>query len=165
MAAIRLGLETNDRAFLSRRAVMMVDERIAVAPWRSWADTAAMPGPVETAIRARVVSGAQLPTPTGRATFMVDEVGASGLVLLFGPKRTRTTFSWSCLEGIPDFLRSQGWVRIGADRDVRGDHGALDGYLKGYIKRQTADYIAVILERAGIVELDRALPARVRLLM
>lgn len=94
---------------------------------------------------------------------MVDEVTSTQLVLLFGPKETRTALTWSCLEGIPDFLRGRGWVRVGANRDVHGDHSALDGYLKGCIKRQTADYVAVVLERAGLVELDRERPARVGL--
>ena len=124
-----------------------------------------MPGRVETAIRAHIDPGAALPTPTGRATFIVEEIGPTALVLLFGPKRTRTAFSWSCLEGIPDFLRTRGWTRIGANRDVQGDQQAFDGYLKRHVKRQTADYIAVVLERAGLVELDRERPARIRSLI
>jgi hypothetical protein len=40
----------------------------------------------------------------------------------------------------------------------------LDGYLKSCIKVQVANYVAVILERARVVELDRGRPARVRLL-
>ena len=43
---------------------------------------------------------------------------------------------------------------------VNGDCG-LDGYLKGWIKRQTANYVAVVLERAGGLELDRQRPAQV----
>jgi hypothetical protein len=37
------------------------------------------------------------------------------------------------------------------------------GYLKGWIKRQTANYVAVMLERAGVVELNRERPAQIRL--
>lgn len=122
-----------------------------------------MSGPVEAAVRAQIPPGTRLPTPTGRATFVVHEMGASGLVLLFGPKQTPTTFSWACLEGITDFLRERDWMRIGANRDVRGDQTALDGYLKRYVKRQTANYVAVVLEHAGLVELDPEPPARVRL--
>jgi hypothetical protein len=55
-----------------------------------------------------------------------------------------------------------GWVRIGTKRDVQGDQNVLDGYLKRCIKRQVANYV-VMLERAGVVELDRQRPARVRL--
>ena len=51
---------------------------------------------------------------------------------------------------------------MGANRDVNGDYG-LDGYLKRWIKRQTANYVAVVLERAGVLELDRERPAQVRL--
>jgi len=53
-------------------------------------------------------------------------------------------------------------VLVGANRDVNGAYG-LDGYLKRWIKRQTANYVAVVLERAGVLELDRERPAHVRL--
>jgi hypothetical protein len=122
-------------------------------------------GPVEEAIRAHVSPGSQLPTPTGRAVFVVHELNATGMVLLLGHKRTWTPLSWECIEGVPKFLRSRGWVRIGANRVVRGNPGTLDGYLKNCLKRQTADYVAVVLERAGVVELDRETPAHVRLSM
>ncbi|MCU7729823.1 hypothetical protein ODJ79_39415 [Actinoplanes sp. KI2] len=122
-----------------------------------------MTGPVEAAVRARLEPEAQLPTPTERATFQIGAMTSDALILLFGPKKTRTAISWACLEGIPDYLRGRQWVRVGANRDVQGDQDALDGYVKQFIKRQTADYVAVVLERAGIVELDRARPARVKL--
>ena len=118
---------------------------------------------VEAAIRSSVRQGEVLPTPTGTAAFVVDQLDAEGLSLLFGPKKTRTLLSWRCLEGVPGYLRGRGWVLVGANRDVNSDYG-LDGYLKGWIKRQTANYVAVVLERAGIVELDRERPAQVRLI-
>jgi hypothetical protein len=120
-------------------------------------------GPVEAAIRAQISPGTRLPTPTGRSTFIVHELNARGIVLLLGPTRAWTPLSWNCLEGIPELLRNRGWMRIGANRDVRGNPGTLDAYLKGCLKRQTADYIAVVLERAGLVDLDRESPARIRL--
>lgn len=122
-----------------------------------------MSGPIETAIRQHVSPGTRLPTPTGRAMFVVHELRQQGLVLLLGEKEAWTPLSWECLEGIGEFLRGRGWVRVGAIRDVQGDPTTLDGYLKKCIKRQTADYVAVVLERAGLVELDRERPARVRL--
>ena len=61
-------------------------------------------------------------------------------------------------------MRGRAWIRVGAVRDVQGTPGTLDGYLKQCIKRQTADYVAVVLEYARLVELDRTIPARVRLL-
>ncbi len=121
-----------------------------------------MKASVEAAIRSSVKSSEVLPTPTGTATFAVDQLDAEGLSLLFGPKKTRTLLTWRCLEGVPGYLRGQGWVLVGANRDVNGDYG-LDGYLKRSIKRQTANYVAVVLERAGILERNRERPARVRL--
>jgi hypothetical protein len=69
------------------------------------------------------------------------------------------------LEGVPELLRDRGWMRVGANRDVHGNPGTLDGYLKTCLKRQAANYVAVVLERAGVLELDRGTPARVRLSM
>lgn len=52
-----------------------------------------------------------------------------------------------------------GWLRIGANRDVNCNRSTFDAYLKSHIKRQVADYIAVVLERARIVKLNRDRPA------
>jgi hypothetical protein len=121
-----------------------------------------MKSSVEAAIRSGVKPGEALPAPAGTATFVVGQLNAEGLSLLFGPEKTRTLLTWRCLEGVPGYLRGQGWVLVGANRDVNGDYG-LDGYLKPWIKRQTANYVAVVLERAGVLELNRERPARVRL--
>jgi hypothetical protein len=117
---------------------------------------------VESAIRSAFEAGEVLTTLTGKATFEVGELAPEGLWLLFGPKKTRTLLNWQSLEGIPDFLQDRGWTVVAANRVVGNDYG-LDGYLKQWVKRQTANYVAVVLERAGIVELDRERPARVRL--
>lgn len=53
---------------------------------------------------------------------------------------------------------------IGSTYDTSADPATLDGYLKGCLKRATAGWVAVVLEGAGIVDLDRSRPARVRLL-
>jgi hypothetical protein len=122
-----------------------------------------MSRPVEQAIRAHIAAGARLPTPTGSATFIVHELRESELVLLLGDKQAWTPLSWECLEGTLKFLQGRGWVRVGANRVLPGDPATLDGYLKGCLKRQTANYVAVVLQRAHLVELDRGPPARVRL--
>ena len=66
------------------------------------------------------------------------------------PKRTATFLTWGCLGGSLGACEGgDRWVRIGANRDVNGNPGAFDAYLKRHIKRQVvADYIAVVLERA-----------------
>jgi hypothetical protein len=118
---------------------------------------------VQAAIRSNVRAGDILPTPTGAATFEVERLDTIGLSLLLGPMRTRTFLAWPCLEGIQGYLHGRGWVPVGANRDVNSDYG-LDGYLKRWIKRQVANYVAVVLERAGIVDLDTGRPAQVRLI-
>jgi hypothetical protein len=97
--------------------------------------------------------------------FVVHELNSTEMVLLLGQQRAWTPLSWDCMEGVPEFLRNRGWVRVGASRDARGNPGTLDGSLKNCLKRQTADYAAVVLELAGVVELDRETPAHVRLSM
>jgi hypothetical protein len=79
--------------------------------------------------------------------FVVHELNATGMVLFLGQKRAWTPLSWECIEGLPEFLRSRRWVRVGANRDVCGNPGTLDSYLKNCLKRQAADYVAVVLER------------------
>jgi hypothetical protein len=41
--------------------------------------------------------------------------------------------------------------------------GTLDAHLKQYLARATAGWVAVVLEKAGVVDVDRSPPARVRL--
>jgi hypothetical protein len=41
--------------------------------------------------------------------------------------------------------------------------GTLDSHLKQYLARATAGWVAVLLERASIVTLDRSRPARIKL--
>jgi hypothetical protein len=84
-------------------------------------------------------------------------------VLLLGVQRAWTPIRWSCLEGVPEFLRGRGWVPIGSVFAIEGSDDTLDGYLKTCLKRATAGWVAVVLERAGVVDIDRERPARVRL--
>jgi hypothetical protein len=93
----------------------------------------------------------------------VAEYRTDSAVLLIGGKEAWTPLPWDAFEAIPDFLRGRGWVRVGGVFEVNGNPDTLDGFLKKYLKRATAGWVAVILERAGVVEVDRARPARVRL--
>ena len=81
---------------------------------------------VEQALRSSLVAGDVLPTPTGRATFVIATIDFDGVVLLFGPKKTATRFSWICLEGIPDYVQARGQVPVGANRVLPGTSGTLD---------------------------------------
>lgn len=114
---------------------------------------------VQSAIRSTVGPGARLFTPTGRGQFTVAEIDDVGVVLLLGKKEAHTRLSWSALEGVPTFLRGRGWVLIGSIYDVSAIDGTLDAYLKLFVNRATAGWVAVLLEQAGIVQLNRERPA------
>jgi hypothetical protein len=73
-----------------------------------------------------------------------------------------TFFDWDCLEGVVGYMKGRDWVAVGANRVLAGNPDTLDGYLKQHVPRQTANYIAVLLAQAGVLDLDDA-PARVRL--
>lgn len=119
-------------------------------------------GPVESAVRSRCRSGDRLKTPTGRGEFSIARIDETGVVLLLGAQEAWTPLSWSCLEGVPQFLGRDQWVPIGSRFDSSPDPQTLDGNLKGCLKRSTAGWVAVLLEHAGVVEIDRGRPARVR---
>lgn len=124
-----------------------------------------MHGPVERAIRYWITEGEILytPDPTKAVPFKVRTIDGKGILLLLGKKETPTKISWECLEGIPAFLRSKGWVKIEMTFNTKGTPNTFDGYMKKHIRRATANYIAVVLEKANIVEIDRRRPLRIRL--
>ena len=122
-------------------------------------------GPVELAIRRSIRAGDELKTPAQEKIFVVYAIDENGVVLLFGRKQTSTRFSWVALEGIRTQFLDSGWIVIGGRRDVQGNPGTLDGYVKQVMKRDTAAWIASLLEAAGVVELDRSRPGRMRVIV
>lgn len=85
------------------------------------------------------------------------------LVLLLGKQEAWTPISWRGVEEIPDLLRGRSWVFIGGSYSMDAVVGTLDAHLKKFLARATAGWVAVVLEKAGVVEIDRDRPARVRL--
>jgi hypothetical protein len=67
------------------------------------------------------------------------------------------------LEGVGTTLAGGGWMTIGSVYDTRAVSGTLDAYLKRFINRATAGWVAALLEKAGVVQIDRGRPSRVRL--
>jgi hypothetical protein len=120
-------------------------------------------GPAQQAIQASIRSGTHLSTPSRGSPFSVGRIDERGVVLLFGAKEFPTPFTWASLEGVIEFLRGKEWVEIGGTYDVAGRTETLDGYLKGYMKRATAGWVAALFEAAGLIQIDRRRPARVRL--
>jgi hypothetical protein len=88
---------------------------------------------------------------------------SDGLVLLLGEKEAWTPLPWRALEEMPGYLRGRGWVVIGSVYSTDSQLGSLDAYLKRFLKRATAGWVAVVLEKASVLEIDRSRPARVKL--
>lgn len=121
-------------------------------------------GPVEQAIGATFRTPVILYTLGQRKPFVLERIDHNGIVLLLGEGRNYTPLSWNCLEGIIPFLcRHPGWVPAGGTFVVEGEGGTLDEYLKDCISRQTSRWVAVVLEAAGVVRVDKGPPLRVRL--
>ena len=120
-------------------------------------------GPVEKAIRSAVREGDELGTPSQYQPFRVGKISSEGIFLELGQERTPTFFPWQCLEGVPTFLQQHGRVRInGSGKSQLVVRGTLDGFLKEHVNRLTAGWVAALLEKAGVVEIERTRPAYVR---
>lgn len=71
-------------------------------------------GLVESKIRSAYKPPVVLYTLAQHSPFGLTQIDDHGIVLKLGHTRAHTPISWSCLEGIPDFLRgarlgSSGW--------------------------------------------------------
>ncbi len=120
-------------------------------------------GPVEQAVRQAVREGDELGTPAQSQPFRVGRISAVGIILELGQERTPTFFEWRCLEGVRSFVSQNGRVRInGSGKSQTIVPGTLDGYLKQYVNRLTAGWVAALLEKAGVLEIERTRPAYVR---
>jgi hypothetical protein len=67
------------------------------------------------------------------------------------------------LKEVLDLLRGRRWIRIGSVYSMDSVAGTLDAHLKQYLARATAGWVAVVLEKAGVVHVDRTPPAKVTL--
>jgi hypothetical protein len=120
-------------------------------------------GPVEAAVRKAVSPGDQLATQSGRGRFTVARYTADGFVLLLGEKQAWTPLPWQALEQVPDLLRGRGWIPIGTMYSTESVPGSLDAHLKTFLNRATAGWVAVMLEKAEVITVDRVRPARIKL--
>lgn len=120
-------------------------------------------GPVERSVRESMHGGDELRTPGQGKPFRVHGIDDRGIVLLLGKGEWETRIPWEALEGVPELLRGRGWVRTSGSFAADSDITTLSGYLKQFISRETTNWVAVVLERAGVLELDRSRPLTARL--
>jgi hypothetical protein len=59
--------------------------------------------------------------------------------------------------------RHRGWVRTTGSFEPESDITTLSGYLKQFVSRETANWVAVVLDKAGVIELDLSRPVSARL--
>lgn len=113
-----------------------------------------MQGEVERRVREHVHVGQRLATPAQGKPFVVADMTSDALVLDLAEK-WRTPIPWTCLEGVVPFICARRSVLIGSKYETEGAEGTLDGYLKAFVNRATAGWVAAVLEVAGVVEIDR----------
>jgi hypothetical protein len=101
-------------------------------------------------------------TPARAAPFVVAAVDDDGIVILLGAQETPTRIRWSALEEVVTSIPLDSWMPIGSSYSVAATPGTLDAILKRHVKRATAGWVAAVLEAAGLVEIDRREPTRLR---
>ena len=106
----------------------------------------------------------QLATPGQARPFEIAEINTDGILLLLGQDHWRTPIPWDALEGLADLLRGRGWVRTSGAYEYSDDVTTPSGHLKQYVYRETSNWVMVVLEQAGVVELDRHRPIKARLI-
>jgi hypothetical protein len=123
-------------------------------------------GPVEQAIRTHVPAGSALETPGRSRPFTIAEPTRDDLRILIANEHD-TPVSWVCLEGIVPFLSGKGWVRLGGGVRKGPLHpGSFDEYVKNsgcHRARDVTNWIAVVLQRAGVVDIKREGVLQIRL--
>lgn len=117
---------------------------------------------VMSLLMGKLKAGDILVTPVRRKEFKIESISPSGITLILG-KKWRTPIPAACWNGIPNYLKGKGWVEIGAIHGI-SKPGTLENYIDGFTPRSAGSYVASILECVRIVEIDRVLPSKVRLI-
>jgi len=103
-----------------------------------------------------------LQTPSGRSQFEIYHIDPDRVVIKT-KSGTIISIPASCFIETPKFLREKNWVRIGAVHET-ASNDTLESHLQNFTHgTSVASYVAPILERAGIVEINGNRPAKLRL--
>lgn len=119
-------------------------------------------GLAQRCIRGAIAEGRRFGTPSDNKPFLVQTLDNDGVVLLLAEQHP-IRIGWPIWEGALDLIRRRGPLRIGGGFSVEGETGTLDGYLKQFVSRLIAGWVAVVLEQAGLVRINRDRPATIRL--
>ena len=117
-------------------------------------------------LASKLRPGTTLHTPARRKEFVVESISPIRVTLRVGPKgKSQIRIRAECWNGIPQFLQGTGeeWVKIGAVHE-KSKPKTLEEHTDRFVSASAASYVAAVLERVGIVEIDRHKPCRVRLI-
>lgn len=114
-----------------------------------------------------IKTGEVFRTPSGSAAFIVEKVAEDEVIFRVGTRRQlEITVSSDCLNGVPSFLKRKGWVLVGARHDESSPGGSFDEYLKRFAQPRgisAASYVAPILQKILLIQVDTNGPHRIRL--
>jgi hypothetical protein len=120
-------------------------------------------------IRKEIPDGLVLKTLVVGNRFKVKSVESERLVFFVGTK-TDIAVSKACWNGIPNFLKGKGWVKIGAKHEVTVNvyNFTLEKYLRECTSSKSRPsqgiYVASLLEYLKVAEVDHNRPSKLRLL-
>ena len=114
-------------------------------------------------ITRKIPLGTVMRTPSARSDFVFQHVDPEKILLLIGKNKKPFKIPAPLFDSVLDFFGGKDWIRIGAIHG-KPNKGTFDEYVQGYTSGTSgASYIAAILEKAGIAEINRKRPARIRL--
>ena len=120
-------------------------------------------GTIEAVIRTSLPTPCTLGSMARGAPFLVDEFTDEALVLVLGQGH-RTPIPWAALEATVATLPTGKWIPVGSTHSHEKRPGTFEALLaEHYSARSASSYVAVVLETAGIFELDRKRPVSLRL--
>jgi len=119
-------------------------------------------------VRREIPSGTVFHTPVKRCQFRIDYENDKVVFFKDAKEKPFSKTPKICWDGIPEFLKNKGWVKIGAKFGT-APRGSLQENLdkfwsQGKTHSSEANNIASILGHLGIVEVDPNRPSKIRLL-
>jgi hypothetical protein len=119
-------------------------------------------------VRSEIPSGTILKTPVQKVEFRIEYEEDKVVLFKDTKKKPFSKTPKVCWDSMLDFLEKENWVKIGGKFGTP-EKGTLQDYIdsfhpQGKGNSNEANHIASILERLEIVEIDRNLPSKVRLI-
>ncbi len=103
-------------------------------------------------------------SPKTKKSFIISDIDSEGVSLIIGSKKSNVRISAECLNKLPAFLCGKNWVNLTSNHEKESNN-ALEGHIKKYTNGvSAAEYVATILESAGVISIDRKDPIKVMMI-